>query len=70
MKDPKPGKKAVDHYLKYSSIGIQVALIAGVMAFIGVRLDDYFQNETPWFTLTFSILGVTGAMIKLIRSIS
>ncbi len=70
MKKPEAGnKETVDNYLKYSSLGIQIALIAGVMAFIGVKLDDYLKNETPWFTLIFSIVGVTGAMIKLIRSI-
>lgn len=57
-------------YLEYSALGIQIALIAGVMAYAGYRLDKYMGNDTPWFTLLFSILGVAGAMIKLIRSIS
>jgi len=71
MKENKTGKKqSVDQYVKYSSLGLQVAFIAGAMAFIGIKLDAYMDNATPWFTLSFSILGVTGAMIKLIRSIS
>ena len=44
-----------------------VIILIGVLG--GKWLDTHFQNDTPWCTLTGSILGVTLSMYYVIKDL-
>lgn len=50
-------KNNVNTFVKYTSIGFQMATTIGVCTWIGVALDDHFQKENL-FTVIFSLTGV------------
>jgi len=56
-------------YIRFSSIGIQMGLIIFLFSWLGVFLDEHYSNETPWFTLVLSLLGVIGSMALIIRAV-
>jgi hypothetical protein len=59
-----------DKAVRYADLGFR--LVATVIASVGLGLwlDYLLPDWTPFFTLFFSISGVTGAMIWLVRTLS
>lgn len=68
MKEPEDS--GVKPYLKYSGLAFQMIAIMGVAAFGGQKLDSYFQNKTPWWTLCLLLLAVVAAMYSVIVSLT
>ena len=64
-KTPSPNR-----FLKYSGLGLQMLITLVVMAWIGLKLDDYLELRFPAFLLIFSFLGFGGLMIQLFKSIN
>ena len=62
-------KSSVNAYMKYSGMGIQMALIILVLSFLGVKLDDYLKTK-PVFTVILSLAAVILAMYVFIRQVS
>lgn len=62
-------KSSVNAYMKYSGMGIQMALIILGLSFLGVKLDDYL-NTKPVFTVILSLAAVILAMYVFIRQVS
>ncbi len=56
-------------YLKYSNVAIQMGIIIALGAWGGQKLDERFQNETPYFTIFLSLLAVIIAILIVIRSV-
>ena len=56
-------------YAKYSGIAFQMFAIIAVGAFIGVKLDEYFNQESNLYTIIFSLLSVLIAMYYVIKQI-
>ena len=54
-------------WVRYSTLGIEMALIVGVAVWAGVRLDRRRGASFPLLTLLFTFLGLTIALIRLIR---
>lgn len=54
---PQEQKNKANAFIKYTSIGFQMATTIGVCTWIGVALDDHFQKENL-FTVIFSLTGV------------
>lgn len=50
-------KNNANAFLKYTSIGFQMAATIGGCTWIGVALDDHFQKENL-YTVIFSLTGV------------
>lgn len=40
-----------------------------LFTWLGVYLDDYFQNKTPWLTIVLSLFGVIGSLFLIIREV-
>ncbi|MBC6608606.1 AtpZ/AtpI family protein [Hymenobacter sp. BT188] len=57
-------------FAKYSGLGFQMLVIIGLSAWAGTALDERFQNERPWYTIVFMLLGVFIAMYQVIRSLT
>lgn len=55
--------------MRYLGLGVQLAAMVGIMAWLGYKTDGWVETEKPWFTLSFSILGVVMAMIYMVREI-
>ncbi len=66
-------KRTIKELAYYSRIGIEIAFAPFIGLAIGVSLDRYVFNTTPWLTLIFLGLGIVagyrniGFYIKKIR---
>ena len=61
------GKGLVGGYGPYLSLGAQLAFGVVVFFFLGRYLDGKFATA-PWLTILGSMLGITGGLIKFIRT--
>jgi F0F1-type ATP synthase assembly protein I len=69
MKKQSPGWKS-NIYIRFSSIGIQMGGTIFLFTWLGVYLDDYFKNKTPWLTIILSLFGVIGSLVLVIREVT
>ena len=66
MKDKRP-QKPLDSYAKYSSLAIQMGVIIGGGCYGGYKLDEYFHNTTPIFTIILSLVSIAIAMYLILK---
>jgi len=57
-KKPEKEKQPLNSYVKYSSMGFQMVGIIGAFTFIGYKLDQNQQTQTPYYTAGLSLIGV------------
>ena len=69
MKKQSQGWKS-NIYIRFSSMGIQMGATIFLFTWLGVYLDDYFKNKTPWLTIVLSLIGVIGSLVLVIREVS
>lgn len=65
----KDNKTSYSKYAKFSMIGIQMGVIIGGFAYLGVYLDDKYDNKTAWWTLGLSLFGVATSLYILIKEV-
>lgn len=63
-------KKAVNSYLKYAGLGVEIVAAMLLCIGIGYGLDQYLKNEIPWFTLVFSLIGCGMVIYLMIRALN
>ena len=68
LKNFRKGKSAYNTYIKYASMGIQMALIIAAFSFLGVKLDEYFGSN-PWLTVVLSLSGVALSLYYFIKKV-
>jgi F0F1-type ATP synthase assembly protein I len=68
MEDDK--KKPVNAFLKFSGLGLQMLAAIGLGAWLGMKLDHYFEFKFPVFLLTFVFVIFGGMMYQLYRSLN
>ncbi len=66
----KAPKKELNPYLKYSGLAFEMLAVIGVAVFGGIKLDEYFGNETPWITLILVFVFLGGYLYKLVVDLS
>jgi uncharacterized membrane protein YcjF (UPF0283 family) len=66
---PKPPKKQLNTYLKYSGMGFQLLASLGIGAWLGSQADAYQQNQTPIWTLVLMFVFLAATMVHIIREI-
>jgi len=69
QKKTKKIEKKNNLFLRFSSMGIQMAGIIGFFAWLGTYFDKKFETQTPWWTISLSLLGVISSMFMIIREI-
>ena len=69
QKKSKEIEKKKNLYLRFTSMGIQMAGIIAFFAWLGTYCDKKFQTTTPWWTLSLSLFGVISSMFLVIREI-
>jgi len=62
-------KPPLNNYVKYSTIGIQMAAAVVITTFLGKYLDSFEWFKFPVFTVIGAIIGVFAAMYYLIKKI-
>ena len=65
-----PGKqpqKPLNAYAKYSALGVQMAVIIGGGSYGGHKLDEYYKNTTPIFTIILSLVSIAIAMYVVLK---
>ena len=75
MKTPKKkqedeGKKQLNNYARYSSLGIQLAVIVGGGAWLGHWLDEKYPSNRKWFTLGCVLVSLVLAMVYVVRQLN
>lgn len=58
----------LEEWSRYAGHGIQFAIVLGLFAFFGVKLDDWLGTE-PWLLLLMLFLGFTGATVSLVKQL-
>lgn len=64
-----PPQKQPNQLIKFSNLGIQMAVIIGLSAWGGNKLDLYYKNETPVFTIVLSLLGIAAALYVVLKGV-
>jgi F0F1-type ATP synthase assembly protein I len=64
-----PNKQGNNTILRYTSLATQMAITIFLGVWGGMKLDSYFQFDTPVMTLICSLLGVTLAVYIVIRDV-
>jgi hypothetical protein len=59
--------KQPNDFLKYSNLFIQMAVIIGLSSFGGQKLDNYFNNKQPVFTIILSLSGIFFALYLVLK---
>jgi len=61
--------KKVNAFARFSSAGIQMAVIIVGAVFLGQYLDTFLEAKTPWMTILFSLIGVFGGLYLVIKEV-
>ena len=69
QKNRRKKKKQLNSYIKYSSIGTQMAIIIVVGAFLGDYIDNQQERSTPLYTIIFSLISVFLSLYYAIKEI-
>ena len=64
-----PKTKNVNNFLKFSGMGIQMALTIAIFAGIGYWLDGKTETKQPYWTAAMSLIGVFGGIFSVIRQL-
>jgi F0F1-type ATP synthase assembly protein I len=64
-----PLPKQPNSFLKYSNMAFQLAIPIALGAWRGNKLDAYFQNKTPVFTIVLSLAGIAGGLYLVLKDL-
>lgn len=64
-KKPKPHNR----WIVLTGAGIQMGVIIFASAYLGKKLDAYFQTSTAWFTLGLILLGIFSSLYLLLKQV-
>ena len=56
-------------YLALTGIAFEMGAIIFICAYIGKRLDAYYQLEKNWFTMGLVLFGVTSSLYLVINQL-
>lgn len=62
-------QRQLSKFARFSSVGIQMAVIIGLFTWLGVFLDDRNKTKTPWWTIGLSLFGVIAGLVLVIREV-
>ncbi len=53
--------------LKYSNLALQMGVIIGLSAWGGNKLDTYYKNTIPVFTIILSLVGIGSSLYLVLK---
>ncbi len=66
-KKNQPNDNEKQSYAKYAGIVFQMGLVIGLGVWAGVKLDEYFRNEVPIYTIILSLVSVFASMYLVLK---
>lgn len=60
----------VKPYLKYSGLAFQMIGVMVLAAWLGMKLDEHFATQNPWFTIVLLVVAVVASMVLVIVSLN
>ncbi len=57
-------------YLKYMGLAFEMAAIIGGGTYLGVKIDERLEYETPVFTIALSLFAVFASTYLIIKRIT
>jgi len=67
MTSKKEPKKS--DYLRYSSLGFQMAITIGLFAWLGNFLDEKYTTEKPYYSIACILFGIAVALYQVIKEV-
>ncbi len=67
---PQKPQKPLNAYARYSSLGMQMALIIAGGSYGGHKLDEHYGNRTPVFTIVLSLVSIAVALYLVLREVT
>lgn len=55
--------------MQYTGMAFQIAIMLGIGAFIGQKLDDYFDLNKPLMTAFFALLFLAAALYLVFKDL-
>ena len=68
-KPPEKSKPSPNVALKYSGLAFQIAVVVGLFAFGGIKLDEHYGTERPYFTAGLALVGVAVALYSALKDV-
>ncbi|MBP6090046.1 MAG: AtpZ/AtpI family protein [Crocinitomicaceae bacterium] len=65
----KKSNSSISKFARFSSVGIQMGVIIALFTWLGDYIDTKVNNKTPWWTLFFSLFGVTAGLVLVIKEV-
>lgn len=69
-KKPFVDKEKARNYIKYSGFALQFFCLIFIMAWIGQKLDAYFETRKPLITALLVVLGAIAYFYKLYKDLT
>lgn len=67
---PQMSDKGFDNWIRYSTLGIEMAVIIGAAVWGGVAIDRHRNANFPLFTLLLTAIGFAVALVRLVRGVN
>ena len=64
-----PQPKQPNLLFKYGNLAIQMGVVIGLTTWGGQKLDTYYKNTTPVFTIVLSLLGIFAALYLVLKDL-
>jgi F0F1-type ATP synthase assembly protein I len=65
----KKNKPKQSAYLKYSSLGFQMAITIGLGAWLGTFLDEKYKTPKPYYTIAIILASIFIALYQVIKEV-
>lgn len=62
-------QKPLNSYARFSSLGMQMALIIAGGSYGGHKLDEHYGNRTPVWTIVLSLVSIAIALYLVLREV-
>ncbi|MDD2386069.1 MAG: AtpZ/AtpI family protein [Bacteroidales bacterium] len=66
----KPIREGVNKFVRFSTLAFEMGIIIGGGTYGGVYLDDYFELNTPVFTIVLSLFAVFASLYLVIKQVN
>ncbi|GIZ16291.1 hypothetical protein RCZ15_14960 [Capnocytophaga catalasegens] len=62
-------KKQINNWIKFSQIGLQMAITIALCAYLGDWLDKKYPVLAPWGIVGISLFGVFASLYNVIKQV-
>ena len=62
-----PQSNRPNSFFKYGNMALQMGAVIGLSAWGGKKLDIYFQNTKPVYTIVLSLVGIAAALYLTLK---